>query len=59
MLYLDKNIVFEVEKGCISKMNGQKRQNILYLEEKYGVKIKTVEVLSLPKGFRYVKLKNN
>lgn len=55
----DKNIVFEVEKGCISKMNGQKRQNILYLEEKYGVKIKTVEVLSLPKGFRYVKLKNN
>ncbi len=54
-----KNVVFEVEKGCISKMNGQKRCNILYLEEKYGVKIKTVEVLSLPKGFRYVKLKNN
>ena len=55
----DNNVVFEVEKGCISKMNGQKRQNILYLEEKYGVKIKTVEVLSLPKGFRYVKMKNN
>lgn len=57
--FSDKNVILEVEKGCISKMNGQKRYNILHLEEKYGVKIKTVEVLSLPKGFRYVKLKNN
>ena len=55
--FCGRNVLFEVEKGCISKMNGQKRQNILYLEEKYGIKIKTVETSSLPKGIRYVNVK--
>ncbi len=53
----NKTVLLEVEKGCISKMNGQKRCNVLYLEKKYGIKVKTVETLSLPKGVRYVNIK--
>ena len=44
----DKNIVFEVEKGCISKMNGQKRQNIRY-PLSYREQRKRRQHLKLPK----------
>lgn len=49
---LDKNppkkpVCFEIKKGCISKMTGQKRENIIKLEKKYGQKISIKEVPDL------------
>ena len=55
---LSSPMILEVGKGCISKMNGQKRCNINYLEEKYNVGFRTVEVQSLPKGLRYVNVRS-
>jgi histone acetyltransferase (RNA polymerase elongator complex component) len=42
-----KCIDIVVSKGCISKMVGQKRQNISYLENKYNIKIKVSESSSV------------
>lgn len=54
---LSSPVILEVEKGCISKMRGQKSRNINYLEDKYGVSFKPVEVQSLPRNLRYVNVR--
>lgn len=52
-----KTVIAEVGRGCTSKMNGQKRSNIIYLENKYGIKIKTTETDALPESVRFVAVK--
>lgn len=55
---IESHLVFlEVHNGCISKMNGQNRENISFLEKKYGVKFRTVEVEMLPESLRYVNVR--